>query len=329
MKIGSKQLWMVRAGKKTIELCLFDDKCRQIHIGDIIELVDIEDNKDTLCVKVIGLFPFDSFETLYKHLPLLDCGYTEENLSNASPSDMNKYYSKSDQEKYGVIGIRIALLSDKPLTTLFMLSSLDGKISTGASPNEDFDKDLPHIKGVAEGLYQYYALEKTTDLWSFCTGATQAKVGVNSRPVPAEHSSVSFCIVDNHHLQASGIEYFCGLSKQFVLITTNPQHPAFKCNADNLHIIYQDVLDLQAAFHSLKSNYGCEYLTVQSGGTMNSLLFQAHLIDKISIIMAPLVVGGSLTPTLIDGTAFPTPLKLTSVQQLQDSYLHLQYDVIY
>jgi 2,5-diamino-6-(ribosylamino)-4(3H)-pyrimidinone 5'-phosphate reductase len=46
----------------------------------------------------------------------------------------------------------------KPKTTLYMLMSLDGKISTGATDKLDFDKDLPKIKGVNGGLKQYYRL---------------------------------------------------------------------------------------------------------------------------------------------------------------------------
>lgn len=36
---------------------------------------------------------------------------------------------------------------DRAITTLFMLMSVDGKISTGASDNLDVDKDFPKIKG--------------------------------------------------------------------------------------------------------------------------------------------------------------------------------------
>ena len=59
---------------------------------------------------------------------------------------------------------------DKPITTLFMLMSLDGKISSGASDDLDVDKDFPKIDGLKEGLPQYYEIEQTTDLWSFNTG---------------------------------------------------------------------------------------------------------------------------------------------------------------
>ena len=72
----------------------------------------------------------------------------------------------------------------RPITTLFMLMSVDGKISTGATDDLDFDKDLPHIPGVKEGLQQYYDIEQTTDLWSLNSGRVQAKMGVNEKELP-------------------------------------------------------------------------------------------------------------------------------------------------
>lgn len=59
----------------------------------------------------------------------------------------------------------------KPITTLFMLMSVDGKISTGAVDELNVDRDFPRINGVKEGLYQYYEIEKTTDLWSLNSDA--------------------------------------------------------------------------------------------------------------------------------------------------------------
>ena len=53
---------------------------------------------------------------------------------------------------------------DRPITTLFMLMSLDGKISPGASDALDVDKDFPKIDGLKEGLPQYYEIEQTTDI---------------------------------------------------------------------------------------------------------------------------------------------------------------------
>ena len=179
-----------------------------------------------------------------------------------------------------------------------MLMSVDGKISTGSTDELDFDKDLPNIAGVGEGLDQYYEIEQTTDLWSFNTGRVQEKMGVNKAELPAK-SPVSFVLLDNHHLSEHGIRYFCARSQQFVLITSNADHPAFKVMEDNLHIIYEE--SLQNAFVRLKEEYGCERLTIQSGGTINGLLLREKLIDYVDVVVAPVLIGGKDTSTLIDG----------------------------
>ena len=83
---------------------------------------------------------------------------------------------------------------DRPITTLFMLMSVDGKISTGATDDLDVDKDFPKIKGVNEGLHQYYEIEQTTDLWSFNSGRVQEKMGVNKKKIPRK-TPVSFVVI--------------------------------------------------------------------------------------------------------------------------------------
>ena len=40
---------------------------------------------------------------------MLKCGYTEEDIGTASPSDMAAYYSPEEQKKYGVVGIEISV----------------------------------------------------------------------------------------------------------------------------------------------------------------------------------------------------------------------------
>lgn len=110
MKLQPSPMKMIREGKKTIELRLYDKKRKKIAVGDIIKFVNAQDITDTLCVAVKELFVFDSFEELYKNLPLLECGYTQDNVDTASPCDMELYYSKQEQNKYGVIGIKISVI---------------------------------------------------------------------------------------------------------------------------------------------------------------------------------------------------------------------------
>ena len=224
---------------------------------------------------------------------------------------------------------------DRPITTLFMLSSVDGKISTGATDNLDVDKDFPKIAGVREGLHQYYEIEQTTDLWSLNSGRVQAKIGANTKPMP-EKIPVSFVLIDNFHLTERGVRYFCALSQKFVLITTNPNHPAYTVNADNLAIVFQEKLCLKSALALLKKDFGCERLTIQSGGTLNALFLKDKLFDYVDVVVAPVLVGGKDTSTLIDGKSFTTEdelaglgvLQLINCTVLENSYLRLQYKVI-
>ena len=225
---------------------------------------------------------------------------------------------------------------DRPITTLFMLMSVDGKISTGAADDLDVDKDFPRIAGVQEGLHQYYEIEQTTDLWSLNSGRVQKKMGVNTKKMPNK-SPVSFVVIDNNHLTEHGIRYFCALSKKFVLVTSNANHPAFQVNEDNLHIIRQTKLSLTDALIKLKSEYNCQRITIQSGGTLNGLFLREKLFDYIDIVIAPILIGGKDTSTLIDGKSLLSEselsqlgvLKLQECIVLENSYLRLRYKVIH
>lgn len=224
---------------------------------------------------------------------------------------------------------------DRPITTLFMLVSVDGKISTGATDVLDVDQDYACMDGVKEGLHQYYEIEQTTDLWSLNTGRVQTKLGVNEKEMPPK-TPVSFVLIDNSHLNEHGVRFFCELSKQFVLITTNPDHPAFRVNAENLGIILQEELCLEKALVKLKEEYGCDRITIQSGGTVNGLFLREKLFDYVDIVVAPVLVGGKTTSTLIDGESITAReeldklgvLKLIDCEKLEDSYVRLRYEVI-
>ena len=106
MKLNSYQFEMIKNGKKTIELRLFDEKRHQIKAGDKIVFTNTITG-EMIDTTVVKLHRFDSFEELYKLLPLLKCGYTSENVDNAEPSDMELYYSLEEQKKYGVVGIEL------------------------------------------------------------------------------------------------------------------------------------------------------------------------------------------------------------------------------
>ena len=109
MKLHPAPFEMIKSGEKTIELRLFDEKRQQIDVGDVIIFTDTHTG-EFMNAKVLALHRFDSFEELYRSLPLLKCGYTEDDIDTARADDMNEYYSLEKQKKYGVVGIEICLL---------------------------------------------------------------------------------------------------------------------------------------------------------------------------------------------------------------------------
>ncbi|MEA5026078.1 MAG: dihydrofolate reductase family protein [Erysipelotrichaceae bacterium] len=226
---------------------------------------------------------------------------------------------------------------NKLTATLFLLMSVDGKINSGSSDLLDVDRDWSQIDGVRDGLEQYYAIEEKITEWSLNTGRVMAKIGINERPMPAKRIPCNFVIIDNQpHLKASGIDYLCCWLNKLIIVTTNPEHPAYQSSHPNLKIIKQTSLNLPALFDYLANIEFVTALTIQSGGMLNGRLLREKLIDKIDIVVAPLLVGGQAAPTLIDGETLTLPtqlnqlgiLKLTACQVLKDSYLRLQYDVI-
>ncbi len=230
-------------------------------------------------------------------------------------------------------------MSNRPINTLFMLMSLDGKINSGDSDELDVDKDWCKIDGVKEGLHQYYEIEKTTDWYSLNTGRTMKKIGVNKRKEKPSKMECRFIIIDRKpHLNKQGIGYLCNWVDILFLVTDNKNHPAYKLldKFDNLKIMYYENINLTKMMEDLKKNYNVEKITIQSGGTLNGEFLKENLIDYVNIVIAPLLVGGENTTTLIDGKSISKEeelnklkaLELLECNVLKDSYIQLKYKVL-
>lgn len=107
MKLQDGPYCMINNGTKTIELRLYDEKRKKIKVNDIIEFTNIT-TMESIKVVVLDLYRYPSFEELYKNFDKIELGYEVD--KPASYSDMEKYYSKEEQVKYGVLGIRIKKL---------------------------------------------------------------------------------------------------------------------------------------------------------------------------------------------------------------------------
>ncbi|HSX28320.1 MAG TPA: dihydrofolate reductase family protein [Candidatus Saccharimonadales bacterium] len=231
--------------------------------------------------------------------------------------------------------------SSRPYATLFLLQSLDGKISTGDVDDRDFDKDLPNIPGVKKGLHQYYEIEQTTDNFSFITGRVMAKVGVNTNSLEdIPQIPITFVVVDNKpHLTAHGVEFLARKFGKLLIVTTDKAHPAYSLQEQypNIAVLhYSEAVDFTDLFTKLHTEHGSERMTIQSGGELNAVLLRAGLIDRVLLVVAPCLIGGRSTATLVDGDPLQTtedlakirPLKLKKCKALEDSYALLEYEVV-
>ena len=226
-------------------------------------------------------------------------------------------------------------------TTLFLLMSLDGKITTGETDTLDSDRDWRRIRGVKEGLPQYYQLEQSIAINSLNTGRVMEKIGTNSHTeIPEKDDRLTFFIVDRRpHLDANGVRYLAQRVGRLFIITNNPSHPAFaaRSNHENVKIIfYPQEIDLADLLVQAKQTYGIEHLIIESGGTLNAAFVRQGLVDHVLIIVAPLLVGGRATASLVDGRSLQSvdeltglkALKLVRCEALEHSYIRLEYDVI-
>ena len=107
MKLNDGPFKNIKNGTKTIELRLNDEKRQLLKIKDLIEFTNRE-TLEQMLVEIINLYHYPSFEELYKHFDKVAMRYKED--EEANPKDMEEYYSKEEQEKYGVIGIEIKKL---------------------------------------------------------------------------------------------------------------------------------------------------------------------------------------------------------------------------
>ena len=107
MKLQNGPFCSIKEGSKDIEMRLYDEKRKQINIGDFIEFTNVL-NDEKISVEVINLHIFKSFKELYSNFDKVRIGY--KSGEKAQPEDMEKYYPEEEMALYGVVGIEIKLM---------------------------------------------------------------------------------------------------------------------------------------------------------------------------------------------------------------------------
>lgn len=98
----------IKAGRKSVEIRLNDNKRKRIKTGDTIEFISVPDEEETLKVKVTKLEQFSSFRKLYESIPFekMGCsGWTMKEMLEGT----YEIYTKEQEEKFGALAITIEL----------------------------------------------------------------------------------------------------------------------------------------------------------------------------------------------------------------------------
>lgn len=107
MKLQPEPFEAIRSGKKIIESRLYDEKRKLIKIGDVIEFKKNPDLVETIKAEVVALLNYPNFNSLFSDFPAENFGLpTKEGLL----SQIEQFYPIEEQNKYGVLGIKIKLL---------------------------------------------------------------------------------------------------------------------------------------------------------------------------------------------------------------------------
>lgn len=99
----------VRDGKKTFEFRVRDEKRSQVSIGDTITFVNRDNPDFTVTTKVTALLHYKTFEELANDIHaryLGEPGMTTKKFLEG----MYQFYSKREEQEFGVLGIKVELV---------------------------------------------------------------------------------------------------------------------------------------------------------------------------------------------------------------------------
>ena len=91
-------------------------------------------------------------------------------------------------------------------------------------------------------------------------------------------------------------------------------------------------IDMREALEALNREYQVKVVRVDSGGTLNSVLLHAGLVDEVSVLIHPVIAGGKAVPTLCNPeqagiTGLQVPLFHKSTEVLKDGIVWSRYAV--
>ncbi len=108
MKLNDIAFQNIKKGIKKFELRLYDERRRNINLGDTITFRNLNDSEDTISVKVLALLRYPTFADFFEDIDYKLCGTAnslEEKLDR-----VHTFYTVEQEKEYGILAIKIELL---------------------------------------------------------------------------------------------------------------------------------------------------------------------------------------------------------------------------
>jgi 2,5-diamino-6-(ribosylamino)-4(3H)-pyrimidinone 5'-phosphate reductase len=91
-------------------------------------------------------------------------------------------------------------------------------------------------------------------------------------------------------------------------------------------------IDMRLALEALNQDYGVKTVRIDSGGTLNSVLLQAGVVDEVSVLVHPYLAGGLPDPTMFDPhkagfSDLQVPLTHVHTEVMGNGIVWLRYSV--
>jgi len=110
MSLNPEPFELIKSGKKTIEIRIYDEKRRKVKVGDYIIFSKLPDKVEKIKVQVVGLSIFASFRDLFTNFDKSKFGH-DQNLSiEEQIAKQYEHYTPEEEQLYGVVGIHIKLI---------------------------------------------------------------------------------------------------------------------------------------------------------------------------------------------------------------------------
>lgn len=99
----------IAAGLKTLEARIFDEKRRQLKVGDRLQFINRSNESELLLARITNLYNYSSFEAMFRTLGVVQFGYEPGTSPFDAARSMRRYYALEEEEEHGVVGIELSV----------------------------------------------------------------------------------------------------------------------------------------------------------------------------------------------------------------------------